>query len=259
MSHVHTRLRPFRRSPLRLGLAPILLSLTVSGIAQADDRVTLGAGVAVIPRYEGSSEYAGKGVPVIDAQIGSFYARTDQGIGLNLIQTPGLTLSAGANMLWGYGSDVMPRGIGGLSDEVGARLGLSMKIADTVFSVSALQAVTDSDRGMVAHARLAYPLFAGDRLHFTPSIATSWATEKYMDSYFGITAGESYRSGLAQYQPTSGFKDVSARMAFNYALTERLSLMGSVGVIRLVGEAADSPLVEQKTQTYTLIGGSYSF
>jgi outer membrane protein len=80
-----------------------------------------------------------------------------------------------------------------------------------------------------------------------------------MDSYFGIDSAQADRSGLARYQPTSGLKDVSARLTAQYALTERLSLTSLVGTSRLVGEAADSPMVRQKTQFQTLLGGSYSF
>ncbi|HEX7388144.1 MAG TPA: MipA/OmpV family protein [Castellaniella sp.] len=255
----HRYSSPSIHHPLRQGLALALLGLALSGTAQADSSITLGAGVGAIPRYEGSSEYKGTEIPIVNARIGPFYARTDHGVGINLIETPTVTLSAGVNMMWGYDSGDMPHGIDGLSDEVGARLGLSTRFAGAIFRVAATQALKDSDRGLRLDARIAYPFALTDRVRLVPSVATSWASEKYMDSYFGITADESRRSGLAQYQPTSGFKDVSARMAVNFALTERFNLTGTVNISRLVGEAAGSPLVEQKNQVSTVVGASYTF
>ena len=257
MNPLH-RLRP---GDTHLRVAFILLSLSCAiGIAHAaENSVTLGAGIAATPRYEGSDEYKGRTIPIVNARIGRFYARTEDGIGMSLIQSGNLTLDAGLNMMWGYGGDDVPKGIGGLSDAIGARLGLATTVAGTVLSVAATQAVTHRDRGLLVDSRVSYPYAVTDRLRLTPSVGASWANGKYMDSYFGIDSAQADRSGLARYQPTSGLKDVSARLTAQYALTERLSLTSLVGTSRLVGEAADSPMVRQKTQFQTLLGGSYSF
>ncbi|WP_103035655.1 MipA/OmpV family protein [Castellaniella caeni] len=245
---------------LRGGFAAALLGLvSLSGAAQADDRVTLGVGVSAMPRYEGADEYKGRTIPIVNAQIGRFYARTEDGIGFNFVQTQNFTLSAGANMMWGYGGDDVPPGIGGLSDAIGARLGLSTNLGGFVFGVAATQAVTHRDRGLLINTRVSYPYALSDRVRVTPSVGANWANEKYMDSYFGINGTQSRRSGLAQYHPDSGVKDVSARVSLSYAASERFSLTSLVGTSRLVGEAADSPMVRQKTQFQTLLGGSYTF
>lgn len=248
-----------RALPSRIALMLLGLSAAIGAAHAAEDSVTVGAGIAATPRYEGSDEYKGRTVPIVNARIGRFYARTEDGIGMSLVQSRNLTLDAGLNMMWGYGGDDVPPGIGGLSDAIGARLGLSTTVAGAVLSVAATQAVTHRDRGLLVDSRVSYPYELTDRLRLTPSVGASWANEKYMDSYFGIDAGQSSRSGLAQYQPTSGLKDVSARLTAHYALTERLSLTSLVGTSRLVGEAGDSPMVKQKTQFRTMLGGSYSF
>lgn len=249
---------------LHQGLALVLLGLSglsFLGTAQADgqDRVTLGAGVAAIPRYDGSDEYKGRTVPIVNAQIGRFYARTEDGVGMNLIQTKNLTLGAGLNMMWGYGGDDVPPGIGGLPDAIGARLGLSTNIDGAVFGIAATRAVTHQDRGLLVDSRVSYPYSLTDSVRLTPSVGASWGSQQYMDSYFGIHEDQARQSGLTTYQPSSGLKDVSARVVVNYAVTERLNLISLVGTSRLVGEAADSPMVRQKTQFRTLVGGSYAF
>lgn len=254
----------FHSSRLRashLSIAFALLGLSAAlGVAHAEDSsFTLGAGVSASPRYQGSDEYKGRTIPIINARMGRFYARTEDGIGMSLIQNKSLSLDAGVNMMWGYGGDDVPPGIGGLSDAIGARLGLSTSIAGTIVSVAATQALTHRDRGLLVDSRVAYPYEVSDRLRLTPSVGASWGNDKYMNSYFGVNSTQAGRSGLDQYQASSGLKDVSARLTASYALTERLSVTSLVGTSRLVGEAANSPIVKQKTQFQTLLGGSYTF
>jgi outer membrane protein len=75
---------------------------------------------------------------------------------------------------------------------------------------------------------------AGPRLHFADS--------EYLDTYLGVTAGQSADSGLAEFDPDGGLKGVGVEAEARYALTRRWSLVGSAGYERLVGDAADSPI-----------------
>jgi outer membrane protein len=262
---------PSSARPVLAGLACALLGLGLAapGIAQADgpDSVTLGAGMMVMPNYEGARDYRARPFPIISAQSGHFFAQTgdgfydstDNGVGLNLLQTQSFTFGVGANIMWGYDQDDVPRGIGGLPDALGANAFVSTRLGPTVLKLSATQAVTHQDRGALINANLSYPYAAAPALTLTPSISTSWANQKYMDSYFGVSPQAGASTGLGAYSPSSGIKDVSVGVSAKYAVTQRFSLTGSIGTSRVVGDAADSPLVEQKTQMRSTIGGSYAF
>lgn len=64
--------------------------------------------------------------PVVDAQYGRFFfARSGDGLGLNIWQSPQLTIGAGLNMMDGYSESDVPEGIGKLSDTLGARVFVS--------------------------------------------------------------------------------------------------------------------------------------
>lgn len=263
-------------APARTGLCSTLLAcalfaagLAAPGAASAEgpDQIALGGGMTVLPSYEGARDYRARPFPAINAQSGRFFAHTGDGfydstgdgVGLNLVQTPNLTLGVGANIMWGYDQDDLPRGVGGLPDAVGAHAFVSTRLAEYVLKLSATQAVTHQDRGMLLNARLSYPYAATAALTLTPSVATSWANQKYMDSYFGVSPDASANSGVDAYAPSSGIKDVSLRVGAKYAVTDRLNLTGSIGTSRIVGEAVNSPLVQQKTQMRSSIGGSYAF
>src|SRR3546814_18002906 len=60
----------------RFPLAIALMAFGLAGEAHAgpDDHVTLGAGVAAVPDFEGADDYRILPVPVLDVQMGRFFA-----------------------------------------------------------------------------------------------------------------------------------------------------------------------------------------
>ena len=246
------------KMPSRILLA--LFSLTAAAAHAADDdHLKLGLGAAIAPRYEGADEYRLQPFPVVDAQYGLFFARSGDGLGLNIWQSPQLTIGAGVNMMQGYSESDVPEGIGKLSDTLGARIFASTNAWGAIFTVSATQAISKSERGLVANARVSYPYSISERFKVIPSVSVNWANAKYMKSYFGIDAQQAGRSGLSEYRPSAGFKDVSLRVGFTYDLTKTWSLTGAAGVSRLMGDAADSPLVRRKSQALGALGVAYRF
>ncbi|RZT94109.1 outer membrane protein [Advenella incenata] len=244
--------------PSRLLLA--LLSLTAAAAHAADgDHLKLGLGAAIAPRYEGADEYRLQPFPVVDAQYGRFFARSGDGLGLNIWQSAQLTIGAGVNMMEGYSKSDAPEGIGKLSNALGARIFVSTSAWGAIFTVSATQAISKSERGLIANARVSYPYSISERFKVIPSVSLNWANAKYMDSYFGINAQQAARSGLSEYRPSAGFKDVSLRLGFSYDLTKTWSITGAAGVSRLMGNAADSPLVRRKSQAVGALGVAYRF
>ena len=76
------------------------------------------------------------------------------------------------------------------------------------------------------------------------------------------SAAQSARSGMRQYQAEGGFKDAGISLDLNYNLTDNWGLTGQVGYKRLLGDAADSPLVEDRGSANQFTTGllvSYEF
>ena len=74
----------------------------------------------------------------------------------------------------------------------------------------------------------------------------SWASNDYMDTYFGVTAAEAAAPGavLAAYNPGSSFKTVGMAGRADYAWNDRLVFHARAGWDRFVGDAAASPIVQ---------------
>jgi outer membrane protein len=90
----------------------------------------------------------------------------------------------------------------------------------------------------------------------------SFANSEYMRAYFGVTPLESVRSGLAAYNPGSGIKSAGAEFGARYEFTPQWAVLGTLTYERLIGDAADSPIVKrggEENQLTAKIGISYKF
>ena len=82
----------------------------------------------------------------------------------------------------------------------------------------------------------------------TAEISTDWASENYMQDYFGVNARQSAASGLGQFNAGAGFKSVNASVGMMVPLGKQLMLNGSLGYSQLIGDAADSPITRDEGQ-----------
>ena len=83
-----------------------------------------------------------------------------------------------------------------------------------------------------------------------------------MKTFYGIDAAQSAQSGLAQYEAGSGFKHVGASLMADYSINRERAGFASLRYKRLVGDAADSPIVANfgdRDQVSAGIGIKYRF
>lgn len=213
----------------------------------SNDRIVLGIGAAVTPVYQGADDYRMLPLPAIDIVEGPIYANFRNGVGLNLLSGPRLTVGSGITFMPGYRRRDVPEGVGRLSSGAGARIYAAVSSEGFIATLGATQGIVGSTRGLIADASLSYPVMAGRKLILTPSIATSFADRRHNDRYFGITAAEAQASGLGTWRGKAGFKDASALLTAIYRLDDRVSVSGSLGATTLLGRTASSPLVRHKT------------
>ena len=91
---------------------------------------------------------------------------------------------------------------------------------------------------------------------------TTYASDDYMDTYFGVSSSDAARSGLKTYSADSGMKDVGVSVAAIYDLTQNWGIQANVYYSRLLNDAEDSPLVDDVGDKNQLGGGlaiSYRF
>jgi outer membrane protein len=88
-------------------------------------------------------------------------------------------------------------------------------------------------------------------------VATTWASDGYMETYFGVTPGDAARSGLPTYDTGYGFKDVGTRLALSWGAEGwgPWRLYGIFSYFRLLENAEDSPIVDGVGDANQYFGG----
>lgn len=111
MKHISKNRR--RISVFALGIAPV--TFPVSALAQGADHVVLGAGVAVVPTFQGADDFRVLPIPTIDIKKGIFVASLQNGVGIVPITTDRISIGVSASFIQGYRRRDVPDGIDRLS------------------------------------------------------------------------------------------------------------------------------------------------
>ena len=225
---------------------------------QAAD-ITFGLGAGAAPDYEGSDDY----MPI---PFGSFSVRWDNhmsigfggdGLRANLLPSP--TFRAGPLMQFIFERD-------DVEDEVVKKL----KPVDHAFMAggfvgfewsrfrAGLEASADmagSNDGFLLKATSGYSLVRTSTWMVSVDASATFADEKYMDAYFSIDAEDSARSGLDRFEAEAGIKDASFGLSVLYSPFERWSILTALGYTRLLGDAADSPVTDDRGDPNQVFGG----
>jgi outer membrane scaffolding protein for murein synthesis (MipA/OmpV family) len=80
-----------------------------------------------------------------------------------------------------------------------------------------------------------------------------------MESYFKIDGNNAARSGLDTYDAGGGFKDIGLNVMTTFKPWEHWGFMGLLGYKRLIGDAEDSPVVEDEGEANQFSGGCLYF
>lgn len=103
------------------------------------------------------------------------------------------------------------------------------------------------------------PLPLTGKLSLSAGPTFTWANRNYMQAYFGVTPAQAAASRFAPFSAQAGWRKLEFTVGAEYALTKRWKLTADVGVRRLLGDAARSPLAERETSLIGLFGANYGF
>ncbi len=124
-------------------------------------------------------------------------------------------------------------------------------------SIEAMKDVADGNDGSIVRLRAGYRIPFNRTWILSINGYATWADDNYMSAYFGVNRTNSQRSGLKEYNADSGIKDVGITVPLRYNATEHWSILGVAGYKRLLGDAADSPIVEDEGNENQLYGGAF--
>lgn len=257
---------------------PVSISDSLYALSNPDDanvaqpnawHFTVGGGMVVMPKFPGASGSKVEGVPLLGASYGRYF------IGSN--PDAGALLSLGAylyrNSNWRVGLAVTydfieprqesddPRlhGLGDVQRTAHAELFVVYTYAWVSARGSVLTDIAGKDRGTVATFDVMARYQPIPQLTLTAGPGLTWASSEYNQTYFGIDAEQSARSGLAAFSPGSGVNNLSFSVGANYRLAARWNIGASITAAWLRGDSGDSPIVEKKNQMTYALFASYLF
>ena len=223
-----------------------------------DGRWGLGVGLRVEQNpWRGENAMLSDLVPLLSYEGSRAYLRGTRG-GVHLIDKPGFKLDAvGQVRLDRYSPDSGHYLSGMLREHsVGGGLEAIFPTALGEFSIEGLTDISHTYKGnslSVAWARN----FDFGKVRLRPIVSVDRYSADLANYYYGVTASEA-RPDRPAYMPGSA-GSVRAALHASYQLTTNSYLIGNIGVTRVDGSIADSPVVERQTRVTAFGGYLYRF
>ncbi|MDO9226864.1 MAG: MipA/OmpV family protein [Pseudomonadota bacterium] len=254
---------------LMLAAAPAMAEENLPPAQSEGLHGSLGLGVGVRPAYEGADERKTRLTPNINLFYGDTYFLTGMTAGANLWQhttAQGLSISAGPLLALRRGRDeddnAALTGLGDIDYSLDAGGFIRFRKDGWQARADVRKDVSNGDGGATVNLSVGYGMPVTQNLRLRANLDTAWASTAYMNTFYGIDATQSANSGIAQYAAGSGFKQVGASLSADYAISREWGGFASLRYTRLIGDAADSPIVAaggSKDQVATTVGIKYRF
>jgi outer membrane protein len=253
---------------LALALAAVAPSLQAAG-APAGWSVSVGGGVLYAPAFAGSSDYQLRALPSVRVTHGDrFAASYEQGVSYVVARSDRWTLAPLTKLDSGRDADGEGSFVvaGGRSDALRGFADIDTTVqagARLVFSEGAWGATAEVLQGLNGHEGLTLDLALDRSVRLASGwvIATGprlgWADRDYNNTFFGVSPSASAGSGLARFSAASGFNTAGWNLTAICRHDNGWTGIGTLGVSRLLGDAADSPLVRLKGDRHQLRFGLF--
>lgn len=220
--------------------------------------VTAGLGAQIAPKFYGSADYSifplpnfglrreGRPVP-FEAPDDSF------GVGF-LGQDSAFNFGPVARLIAKREEDDVGAPVGDVSLTIEAGGFVQAFLGENIRLRGELRRGLNGHDGLVGDIAADFIIRDGDNTIFSIGPRAHWADNDFHDAYFGVPVAIP-AAGLAAYNPGGGFYAVGARAGLTQRLGRNWGLFGYAGYDRLIGDAADSPIVRQLGSRGQLSGG----
>lgn len=243
----------------------------------APESVTLGAAAIIKPKYEGSNEHEVIPIPIIipkftenpndDSAVTAVRKRVKfrglDDIRIRVLGSERFQIGAVTGYITKRDQDDgdLLKGLGDIDGGLVLGAYSAFTFGAFTFDAAVMEKVTGDDAGPEFRLGIETSRQITERVSLGIRVGTTIASEDYMQTYFGVTAAQSGRSraGLPVYTPDGGVKDVFVAVGSTVDLNDRWLLKAGARYGRLLGDAADSPVIETKDQVSGTIGLGYRF
>ncbi len=226
---------------LALGLSALALPAMAQDLGGRQFSVDLGLGVAGVPTYPGAEDAEAQ--PWIIWKNAPFGGSAE-----------GLSFGASFGIV-GPREEKDDAALSGMADidrafELGGKVGY---VAGPVNGYVTLRRGFGGHEGLTGEVGARYRTDLSDRMTLWSGLELGYGDDSYNDTYFGVTASEATADRPA-YSAGGGVNRAAIKFEARYALTDSLAVLGEVEYGKLIGDAADSPLVQDTYQPALRLG-----
>lgn len=173
-----------------------------------------------------------------------------RGLGLDLVNRERLRLNLALRYDRGRqesSSDAL-RGMGDVAPTLRLRAGGSWELREGL-RLGASWSVDAFGRGggNFGDVSVVHEQGIGDGAVLNLGASLSFAGDRYMQSYYGVSEDQARRTAYARYEPAAGLRDVAVFAGVRGPLGPHWSYLAGVSASRLLGPTLDSPLVFRAT------------
>jgi outer membrane protein len=218
----------------------------------------LGLGIGAAPAYEGASEYKMTFKPIVDVErfrwgfidVGG---EDDRG-GFSFspsVSAEGERISADYSASNGLNNIEA-------SYALGARVGYEFVFNDAISAeiYGAVRYAFGGAQGLIGEVGMDVTAKLSPQLEITGGPVVNFASEEYMDTYFGVTSAESVATGgrLGAFDPTGGIKSVGLQLEARYEFIPDTFVTLNASYSAFVGDARESPIVKSGSEQQFTVG-----
>lgn len=261
---------------MRFAISVVLLlnaSLALASEPSSEWQVSVGGALLAAPLFPGAQDMGLALVPDLRLRYGEhFFASLPEGVGVATRLSP--SLRVGALVKWRFprreavsDSPFLLSGDSNALQGLGDVDGTWEPGAFVEFSGPAWRARLEARRGFGGHEGALIDAEAAWRqrlagMEFATGPRLSWASTDFTQAYYGITPAQAEASGLPAYSPQRGLLSAGWSLSLRQPLDQHWQWHASFVYDRLLGDAADSPLVRERgsrDQPLLVLGLGYRF
>lgn len=225
---------------------------------ESDFVVILGLGVGTKPAYEGASDYKMTFKPIIDVErlrwgwidIGGDDDRGGFGFSPSF-SYEGERVSADHAALNGLDNVEATYALGG-------RIGYEMIFSDAISAeiYGTARYAFGGARGLIGEAGVDITARLTPQLEIVGGPVVSFASEDYMDTYFGVSSAESIATGgrLGAHDPSGGIKSAGLQVEARYEFVPDTFVSVNASYSTYLGDAKESPIVKSGSEHQFTVG-----
>lgn len=236
-------------------VSPVLSAAQETKPNHSDWSLRLGGGVAYGPDYEGSDDYDVQPIPMVDVKYSEwFFFGFPHGLGVNLVRGDNLT----AGIALGYGGgrddegDLKP--LDEVDDGALGRVFADYKLGRVTFTARFSSALSGDNDGEKAELGAKVGGRIGQQWVYSYGPSVEWSSYDWNDALFSLSPSQASRLGVSSYTAGGGLSKVTLGGSLTRIWRGGWSLTLATGVSELLGDAADSPIVDDLGSTIQASG-----